>query len=209
MELLKTLQWRYATKKFSNKKVSDEDLDKVIKAIKLSASSIGIQTYRLFVIDNPTIKKELGEGSFNSQIAESSHLLVFAAFDSINMETIDSYIQLIAKERNTPITELADFKNMISSYLLARTDEENFIWSSKQAYIALGTGLIAAATLKIDTTPMEGFDAERFDKLLGLKEKKLKSVVLLALGYRDEENDPLAKLKKVRWSMEEFVTTIK
>lgn len=208
MKLIDDLKWRYATKKFINKKVSDEDMKKIIEAINLSASSIGMQTYRLFIIDNPSLKKELGEGSFNSQIANSSHLLVFAAFDSISQENIDNYIQLVAKERGTPLDQLADFKNTISGYLLARTDDENLIWSTKQAYIGLGTGLIAAANLRIDTTPMEGFDAEKFDSLLGLKEKKLKSVVLLALGYRDEENDFLAKLKKVRVPKEEFATTI-
>lgn len=169
----------------------NDDLEKIIEAINLSASSIGMQTYRLFVIQNPKLKKELGEGSFNSQIAESSHLLVFAAFDSISEETIDNYIELVAKERETSIEQLAGFKNTISSYLLARTDDENFIWSAKQAYIGLGTALIAAAALKIDSTPMEGFDAEKFDMILGLREKNLRSVVILALGYRDEENDYL------------------
>jgi len=208
MKLIDDLKWRYATKKFSNRRVSDEDLEKIIEAINLSASSIGMQTYRLFVIDNPSLKKELGEGSFNSQIADASHLLVFAAFDSISQQTIDNYIQLVAKERDMPVAQLADFKNTISSHLLARTDDDNFIWSSKQAYIGLGTGLIAAATLKIDATPMEGFDSEKFDKLLGLKGKKLKSIVLLALGYRDEENDYLAKLKKVRIPKQEFATMV-
>lgn len=208
MKLIDDLKWRYATKKFSNKRVSNDDLETIIEAINLSASSIGMQTYRLFVIEDQALKKELGEGSFNSQIAESSHLLVFAAFDSINQETIDNYIQLVAKERETPIASLSDFKDTISSHLLARTDEENFTWSSKQAYIGLGTGLIAAANLKIDATPMEGFDAKKFDKLLGLKGKKLKSVVLLALGYRDEENDYLANLKKVRISKQEFATRV-
>lgn len=208
MKLIDDLKWRYATKKFSNKKVSDDDLETIIEAINLSASSIGMQTYRLFVIEDQELKKKLGEGSFNAQIAESSHLLVFAAFGSINQETIDNYIQLVATERDMPIEELSDFKNSISSSLLARTDDENFIWSSKQAYIGLGTGLIAAANLKIDATPMEGFDPEKFDELLNLKNKNLKSVVLLALGYRDEENDLLAKLKKVRVSKQEFATLI-
>lgn len=208
MKLIDDLKWRYATKKFNDKSVSNDDLETIIEAINLSASSIGIQPYRLFVIENQGIKKALGEGSFNSQIAESSHLLVFAAFDSISQETIDNYLQLVAKERETPLSELSDLKNTISGYLLARTDEENFSWSSKQAYIGLGTGLIAAANLKIDATPMEGFDAEKFDSLLGLKEKKLKSVVLLALGYRDEEKDFLANLKKVRISKEEFATMV-
>lgn len=208
MKLIDDLKWRYATKKFSNKKVANDDIEKIIEAINLSASSIGMQTYRLFVIDNQTLKKELGEGSFNSQIAESSHLLVFAAFDSINQETINNYIEFVAKERETPIEDLIDFKNTISDYLLTRTDDENFIWSAKQAYIGLGTALIAAATLKIDSTPMEGFDADKFDELLGLKEKNLKSVVTLALGYRDEENDYLANLKKVRLPIEVFSTKV-
>ena len=208
MKLIDDLKWRYATKKFSNKKIANDDLVKIIEAINLSASSIGMQTYRLFVIDNQVLKKELGEGSFNSQIAESSHLLVFAAFDSINQDTINNYIEFVAKERKTPVEDLIDFKKTISDYLLSRTDDENFIWSAKQAYIGLGTALIAAAPLKIDSTPMEGFDADKFDELLGLKEKKLKSVVILALGYRDEENDYLANLKKVRLPIEVFSTKV-
>lgn len=208
MELIDALKWRYATKKFGNKKVADEKVYEILEAINLSASSTGMQTYRVFVIENPKLQKELGEGSFNTQIAESSHLLVFAAFETINKEMIDKYIQLTADERSMPVENLANFKNALIGGLLNRTDEEHFIWSSKQAYIGLGTGLIAAANLQVDATPMEGFDTERFDKLLGLKEKKLKSVVLLALGYRDEENDHFARLKKVRLSMDEFVTTI-
>lgn len=208
MKLIEDLKWRYATKKFSNKRVSNEDLEKVIEAINLSASSVGIQPYRIFIITDPSLKKTLGEGSFNSQIADASHLIVFAAFDSIRQENIDNYIQLIARERENPIGELSDFKNTITSHFLAQTDDNNFIWSTKQAYIGLGTGLIAAATLKIDATPMEGFDAEKFDNLLGLKEKRLKSVVLLALGYRDEENDYNAKLKKVRIPIQEFATMV-
>lgn len=209
MELIEDLKWRYATKKFSTEKVSDENVTKIIEAVNLSATSIGIQPYRIFVVENPEIQKELGEGSFNGQIAECSHLLVFAAFDSITQEAIDSYINLVASERDSDVNDLADFKNMISGYLLARTDEENFFWSSKQAYIGLGTALVAAANLKIDSTPMEGFDSERFDSVLRLREKGLKSVVLLALGYRDVENDWNANLKKVRLYKEDFATVIK
>ena len=208
MNLIDDLKWRYATKKYSNKKVSNEDLEAIIEAINLSASSIGMQPYRLFVIENQALKNELGEGSFNTQIAECSHLLVFAAFDSISQQNIDNFMAYVAKERETNVQELADYKGKISEYLLARTDEENFIWSTKQAYIGLGTGLIAAANLKIDSTPMEGFDTVKFDKLLDLNEKGLKSVVLLSLGYRDEENDYLAKLKKVRIPKQEFAKKI-
>jgi nitroreductase / dihydropteridine reductase len=208
MNLIKTLNWRYATKKYSTHKVTEDDLAKIIDAINLSASSAGMQTYRLFVIENPEMRKKLGSDSFNPQIVEASHLLLFAAFDSISQETIDNYIQLVAKVREMPVEDLADFKSALG-VLLSRTDDENFIWSAKQAYLALGTGLIAAATLQIDATPMEGFNNEKFDEILGLRDKGLKSVVLLALGYRDEENDKYAKLKKVRVPKEEFVIRIK
>ena len=208
MKLIEDLNWRYATKKYSTQKVNGEDLEKIIDAINLSASSTGMQTYRLFVIENPEMRKELGSDSFNPQIVEASHLLLFAAFDSISQETIDNYIRLVAKVREMPVEDLAGFKSALGA-LLTRTDDENFIWSAKQAYIALGTGLIAAAALHVDATPMEGFNTEKFDEVLGLKEKGLKSVVLLALGYRDEENDKYAKLKKVRVPKEEFVTRIK
>lgn len=208
MKLIEDLNWRYATKKYSTQKVSEDDLEKIIDAINLSASSTGIQTYRLFVIENPEMRKELGSDSFNPQIVEASHLLLFAAFDSISQETIDNYIRLVAKVREMPVEDLAGFKSALGA-LLTRTDDENFIWSAKQAYIALGTGLIAAAALHVDATPMEGFNTEKFDEVLGLKEKGLKSVVLLALGYRDEENDKYAKLKKVRVPKEEFVIRIK
>jgi nitroreductase len=208
MKLIEDLNWRYATKKYSTQKVVGDDLEKIIDAINLSASSIGMQTYRLFVIENTEMRKELGADSFNTQIVEASHLLLFAAFDSISQETIDNYIRFVAKVRDMRVEDLADFKSKLGGLLL-RTDDENFIWSAKQAYIALGTGLIAAANLQIDATPMEGFNAEKFDEILGLKEKGLKSVVLLALGYRDEENDKYAKLKKVRVPKEEFVIRIK
>ena len=207
MKLIEDLNWRYATKKYSTQKVVGDDLEKIIDAINLSASSIGMQTYRLFVIENTEMRKELGADSFNTQIVEASHLLLFAAFDSISQETIDNYIRFVAKVRDMRVEDLADFKSKLGGLLL-RTDDENFIWSAKQAYIALGTGLIAAANLQIDATPMEGFNAEKFDEILGLKEKGLKSVVLLALGYRDD-NDIYAKLKKVRIPKEEFAIRIK
>lgn len=208
MDLLESLNWRYATKKFSNKKLAADKLQTIVDAINLSASSAGMQPYRLFVIENPELKKELGVGSFNAQITEASHLLVFAAYTAIRKEDIQKYIQLIATERNTTEESLVDFKNALEGSFLSRTDEENLNWSARQAYIALGTGIIAAADQQVDATPMEGFDSDRFDTLLGLKEKGLKSVVLLALGYRDEEKDPFARMKKVRLPKEEFVTEI-
>ena len=208
MNLIESLKWRYATKKYSSRKLSEDTLQQIVEAVNLSASSAGLQPYRLIVIENPELRKELGEGSRNPQIAEASHLLVFAVYGVIKKEHIERYVQLTAEVRGVAEESLADFKNSLTNHLLSKTDEENFTWSAKQAYIALGTGLIAAANLQVDATPMEGFDAEKFDEVLGLEEKGLKSVVLLALGYRDEENDFLANLKKVRFPKEEFVIKI-
>ncbi|MCE7054202.1 nitroreductase family protein [Algoriphagus sp. AGSA1] len=209
MELIETLQWRYATKKYSSKKVADDKLERIITAINLSASSFGMQPYKILIIENPEVRKKLSAYSSNPQITEASHLLVFAVFDSIKQDTIKRYIELIAKERELPTESLKVFKERALNGLLLKSEDENLIWTTKQAYIALGTGLIAAAAEKVDATPMEGFDAGHFDELLGLKEKGLKSVVLLALGYRDEVNDSNARLKKVRWPKEDFVITIK
>jgi len=208
MNTTESLKWRYATKKFSSKKISTEDLSKILEAINLSASSTGLQPYRVFIVENAALRQELGEGSFNGQIASSSHLLVFAAWENITEEQINSFIAFMAKERNVSEETLAGYKAALVGGLLSRSDEENFSWAARQAYIALGTALIAAAELKIDSTPMEGFDAAKFDVLLGFTDKGLKSVVTLALGYRDSENDYNAGLKKVRLPLTEFATFI-
>lgn len=207
MELQKTLNWRYAVKKYSDRKITDNDLQKIIEAVNLSASSAGMQPYRLFVIENSQLRQELGADSFNPQITESSHLLAFAAYENVTQEMINEYILHIAETRAIPVEQLEEFKGALG-FFLGRTPEENFIWSSRQAYIALGTALIAAAELKIDTTPMEGFNAQKLDELLGLNEKGLKSVVLLSIGYRDEEKDAFAKLKKVRLPKEVLATVV-
>jgi nitroreductase/dihydropteridine reductase len=208
MNTIDNLKWRYATKKFSNQKVSTADLNAILEATNLSASSTGLQPYRLFVVENEALREQLGEGSFNAQIVESSHLLVFAAFDKLTQEHIDAFISHLASERGIPVEALADYKAALVGGLLSRSDEENAAWAARQAYIALGTALIAAAELKIDSTPMEGFDAAKFDSLLGLTEKGLKSVVALPLGYRDAKNDSYANLKKVRLPLFEFATIV-
>jgi len=208
MKLLDNLKWRYATKKFSERKVSTEQIDQLIEAVNLSASSTGLQPYRIFIIENRDLREKLGEGSFNRQIADSSHLIVFAAFEKVTLEHINEYISLISTQRGIPLESVDEFKFALINGILSRSDEENFSWASKQAYIALGTALIAAAELKIDSTPMEGFDATKFDNLLALQEKGLKAVVTLAIGYRDEELDIFANFKKVRISEKEFATFI-
>jgi len=208
MDLIANLNWRYATKKYSDRKVPQEKLDAIIEAINLSPSSAGMQPYRLVVIEDPELRKQLGADSFNQQISTASHLLVFAAYTAVRKEHIEDYIRHIAQVRGVEEESLGDFKRSLESYLLNTTDEQNFVWASRQAYIALGTGILAAAELKVDATHMEGFNADKFDEILGLKDKGLKSVVLLALGYRDEENDPFARMKKVRLPKAEFAMEI-
>tara|TARA_Y100000815_G_scaffold275693_1_gene316162 strand:+ start:1808 stop:2431 length:624 start_codon:yes stop_codon:yes gene_type:complete len=207
MDLIEDLKWRYAVKKYSDKTVDQAKIDRILEATNLSASSAGMQPYRLFLVQDQEMKNKLGEGSFNGQIAEAPYLLVFAAYTSMGQQFVDNYIAHVAAEREIPVSALADFKASLEGYILNRSDSENFSWATKQAYIALGTALIAAAEQRVDATPMEGFDSEKFDELLGLRKKGLKSVVILSFGYR-HESDAFAGLKKVRAHQEEMVTLV-
>jgi nitroreductase/dihydropteridine reductase len=208
MELIRNLQWRYAVKKYSDELINEDKIDQIIEAINLTASSCGIQPYRLFVITNPEVRQKLAMGSFNAQIQASSHLLVFAALNNITSEYIADYIAMMEEQRNLENGALDGLKNALTSYFPTMTSEQHAIWSSKQAYIGLGTALIAAAELKVDATPMEGFDPKAFDDILSLSEKGLHASVIVSLGYRDTSNDYLASMPKVRLPINEFSTKI-
>lgn len=208
MELIKNLQWRYAVKKYSDELVSEDKIDQIIEAINLTASSCGIQPYRLFVIINPEIRQRLGEGSFNAQIHASSHLLVFAGLNEVTTDYIRDYIEMMEQQRDLEKGGLKILEDTLIDYFSVQTPGQNVIWSDKQAYIGLGTALVAAAELKVDATPMEGFDPKLFDEVLGLSEKGLHASVIISLGYRDEGNDFLASAKKVRLPINEFSTKI-
>jgi nitroreductase/dihydropteridine reductase len=209
MNLIKNLQWRYAVKKYSDKQVSEDKIDQILEAINLTASSCGIQPYRVFVITNPEIRQKLGEGSFNTQIYASSHVLVFAGFNEITNEYISDYVGMMEQQRNLEKGTLDIFKDTLVGFFSTQTPEENAIWSDKQAYIGLGTALIAAAELKVDATPMEGFDPKVFNEVLGLSEKGLHASVIISLGYKDAENDYLALAPKVRLPIDEFSIRVK
>lgn len=208
MDLIKNLQWRYAVKKYSDESVSEDKIDQIIEAINLTASSCGIQPYRLFVITNPEVRKRLGEGSFNAQIHASSHLLIFAGFNEITADYIRDYVEMIEQQRDLEKGGLKMLEDTLIGYFSTQTPEQNAIWSDKQAYIGLGTALIAAAELKVDSTPMEGFDPKLFDEVLGLSEKGLHASVIMSLGYRDQANDFLASVPKARLPVNEFSTKI-
>lgn len=204
-DLIEKLNWRYATKRMTGEVIPEEKLNNILEAIKLSPSSAGLQPYHVLVISDQATKDRIfKEAAPQPQIRESSHLLVFAAWDKITADHLSAYIHLIATTREVPLESLSKFHDSIGGTILSRTDEVNFDWAARQAYIALGHGLVAAATEHIDATPMEGFNNAILDEILGLKEKGLKSVVIMTLGYRDNETDPLSTAKKVRRSHEEL-----
>lgn len=205
MELIKSLEWRYASKKMNGQKVSKEKVDNILKAIQLAPSSMGLQPYTVLVITDAEMKKKIQAVAFNqSQVTDSSHLLVFAAWADISPEQVDEYIQHTADTRAMPVENLAEFKNTLLGIITKNSTEQNYEWAARQTYIAFGTAIAAAAEERVDATPMEGFNAAALDELLGLKQKGLRSVTLLPLGYRDVENDWLAALPKVRRQREKL-----
>ena len=198
MSITTALHWRYATKRMNGIKIPKAKMDIILDAISLAPSSFGLQPYSVLVIENKAMLEKIKPiAMMQPQITEASALLVFAVWDQITSEKINVYIAQIAQERNVTIDSLKQVKEQIEAQL-KNSDSDNFIWNSKQAYIALGVGLVAAAEEEIDSTPMEGFDKTLLDDLLKLKEKGLSSSVLMTLGYRDTENDYLVHLKKIR-----------
>ena len=203
-ELLNALNWRYAAKRMNGNKIPQETLDRILEAIRLSASSYGLQPYTIIIIENKdTLAKLKQAANEQAVITEASHLLVFAAWENLIQQKIDDYISQVAQERNVSEESLQHTKSKIESQM-AFTDKKNAEWAARQAYIALGTGLIAAAAEHVDATPMEGFNPTAMDALLGLKDRGLHSVVLLALGYRNAERDPRVNAKKVRRKKEKL-----
>ena len=198
MELLNALEWRYASKKMNGQQVPEEKIERILEAIRLAPSSMGLQPYTVLVITDPEVKKQILPIANNQQqIVDSSHLLVFAAWDKITPEHVDDYVNLTASTRNITVESLEQFKNILVS-ISQRPQQENHEWAARQSYIAFATAIAAAAEERVDATPMEGFNNAALDELLGLKAKGLKSITLLPLGYRDAENDWLAKFPKVR-----------
>ncbi|WP_231427874.1 MULTISPECIES: NAD(P)H-dependent oxidoreductase [Pedobacter] len=205
MSLIDALNWRYAVKKMNGQPVDQEKVDQIIQAALLAPTSSGLQPFKIIVITNQELKEKIAPIAYNqSQIIDSSHVLVFAAQENYTEEGIDAVFNRMNAERGLPLNTTDDYKNQLKGMILSRTAEENFNHAAKQAYIAFGIAIAEAATLKVDATPMEGFNAAQLDELLGLGEKHLKSVTLLPLGYRDEAGDWLANLKKVRTPLNEF-----
>ena len=200
MNLIDKLNWRYATKRMNGTKVPQEKIDNILEAIRLAPTSFGLQPFKVIVVEDPVLRERIfNEACQQPQIKEASHVLVFAANKKVTAEQVDDYMNLIASTRKIPVESLAGFRAAFDS-TVAGTAEQNFVWTARQAYIAFGVGIVAAANEEVDATPMEGFSAEALDKVLGLTEQNLGSTTILTLGYRDEANDQLAHAAKVRKS---------
>ena len=201
--------WRYATKKFdATKKVSTEDLATLKEAIRLSASSYGLQPYQVLIVENPEVRAQLQPVSWGqSQIVDASHLFVFAIETNYGDSQIDAYINNIIETRGVPAEAVEGYAQMMKGNISSLPEDVRNNWAAKQAYIALANLLNAAAELKIDVTPMEGFVPAEYDKILGLPEKGLHATLVATIGYRSEE-DATQGYKKVRKSNEDLFITI-
>ena len=207
-ELLNRLEWRYATKKMDpSKDVAQEKVDRILEAVRLTASSSGLQPYEVVVVTNPAVRELIKPHAWNQgQITDCSHLLVFAAWDNYTAERINGMFDLVNEQRGMKNEGWEAYRQQLLASYPARDAQTNFEHAARQAYIGLGSALIAAAYEEVDSTPMEGFDPAKVDEVLKLRERGLRSVVMLPLGYRAGAGDWLVQLKKVRRPRAEFVT---
>ena len=201
--------WRYATKKMNpSTPVPQEKVEAIIEAVRLAPTSSGLQPFELLVITNNELRSKIAEAANGqAQITDGSHLLVFATWDNYTAERIDEVVQLTVEARGDLPTLRGYFDYLKANYV-PRDPEINYAHAARQTYIAVGFALMAAAEQEVDCTPMEGFDTDAVDKILGLRERGLRSVVLMPLGYRDHEGDWLLPMAKVRKSRDVMVTEL-
>ncbi|ASD64401.1 NAD(P)H-dependent oxidoreductase [Bdellovibrio bacteriovorus] len=204
------LEWRYATKKFdATKKISDADWTTLRNSLTLAPSSYGVQPWKFLVIENPEVRNQLKPVSWNqTQVTDASHYVVFLYKEKMDADFVQKFINRVAEVRSAPLEALDGYKNMLVENLVKAPEEKIRVWSQRQAYIAMGFLLQTAALLKIDATPMEGFDPAAYDKILGLEGTGWKSVATVALGYRHQE-DTLQNQKKVRFAEDDLIQYIK
>lgn len=207
MSLLEDLNWRHAVKAYDpNKKVSQENIDKIVEAARMAPTSSGLQPFKVIVVQNQEIKEKLMKGALNPEcMRDSSHVILFAAWDTYTEERIDKVYDYTTDERGLPRGRFGTYTDKLKSIYLTQPAENNFAHTARQTYIALGLALAQAAELRVDTTPVEGFDNAVVDEILELKKYGLKSVSLMYVGYADPEKDWVGTMKKVRLPKEEFV----
>lgn len=210
MELLEILNWRYAAKAMNGDNVEQKKIDTIIEAARLAPTSSGLQPFEIMVITNQEIKEKIKPVAWNqSVITDCSHLLVFAAWDTYTADRINYMFDLTNDIRGFKNEGWENYRQKLLSSYPQKDDEENFNHAARQGYIALAIAIVAAANQGLDTTPLEGFDPEAVDTILGLREKGLRSVVMLPVGYRAPQDDWLVDLVKVRKSTEKLITEIK
>lgn len=210
MSLIEALNWRYATKKMNGEKVPQEKVDQIVAAAHLAPTSSGLQPFKIIVVSNAELKEKIKAVAFGQeQVTDASHVLIFAAWDNYTEERIRGVFARTNAERGVPDAATEDYVSRLLGIYLNKTADENFHHAAKQAYIGFGVALAEAALLKVDATPMEGFDAGQLDELLGLKDLGLRSTTIMPLGYRDEAGDWLVNLKKVRTPLNDFIIEFK
>ena len=209
-QVIKDLNWRYATKKFdADKKVSDEDFTTLLEGLKLTATSYGLQLMKFVQVEDKQIRLKLQAAAWGQgQVVDASHLLVFTAQTDVTVDDIDSYLKNISETRGAPLEALSGYGDFMKKAVVQSMPQETKqAWMAKQTYIALGNLLNLAANMKIDVTPIEGFEPSQFDEILGLKSQGLASTVVAAIGYRSQD-DATAGALKVRKTLEELVIKI-
>lgn len=209
MNIIDSLQWRYATKKFDDtKSLSNSQINILKEAFNLTATSYGLQPLKLIVIQNKEVQEKLVSASWNQQqIIQASHVLVICVQDNFTSKDAENYFKLIKKIRNTPDEILNPFKEFLVSEMNKKSTKEIEIWNKNQAYLALGNLLTVCAAEKIDACPMEGFVPEQYDEILDLKSHNLKSALVLPVGFRAED-DYMKDLAKVRKDLQDSIIEI-
>ena len=209
--LIDALRWRYATKKMDPAKAVPQDkVDRIIEAARLAPTSSGLQPFEIIVVTSKAVREQIQPIAWNqAQITDGSHLLVFAAWDLYTAERINHMFDLTNAQRGGTNEGWENYRQMLLKTYPARDPQVNFEHAARQAYIGLGAALIAAAFEAVDSTPMEGFDPAKLDEILKLRERGLRSVAIVPLGYRADAGDWLVNLKKVRRPLEQFVSEVK
>ncbi|MDF0748667.1 NAD(P)H-dependent oxidoreductase [Marinobacter sp. 71-i] len=205
MDIHAALDWRYAVREFSSEKLSDQAVESLVDAARKSASSYGLQPYKMLVIESRAVRKDLLPYSFGQQkILDCSHLIVFAAHTGVGDQTVDRYVKQLMEVRGVSYDDVSGYAGHMKQALASKSPAQKREWAHQQACIALGTLLTAAAALKIDSCPMTGFDHGAYDQVLGLTEQGLEASAIVALGYRSP-TDKSAGLPKVRFDYEDVV----
>lgn len=209
MNIIESLNWRYATKEFDRtKKVSSEDLETITECLRLTASSFGLQPWKFLIISNQEVKDSLLEHSWGQkQVTECSHHIVFCYPIEFNDKNVDAFLADTAKTRGQSLEELKAYEEIMKGFLSRMDNDKKQVWMKDQVYIALGNLLTTCALMNIDACPMEGIVQTKYDEVLGLKEKGLMSAVACPIGYR-KETDKYAKAPKIRFPKSEVVEFI-